>query len=185
MVRNPALMRIKIAPRLAEFTAVIGGIFYFIQSVISAHTQLSYLDEGAYLLKGFLFATGKYWPFQDFGPWTNHMPLSFLVPGWVQVLFGPGLRTGRYLAVFLSLLMLVGIWILGRRLGGVWWAAALVWYFAINGPAIKTYSVMGSQGLVACILVWILVLVLGPGRKFWQVIIGTFLAGILLLTRIN
>jgi len=177
--------RLRADPRLSGFLSILGGLIYLIRSGISAHTQLSYLDEGAYLLKGYLFASGEYWPFQDFGPWTNHMPLSFLIPGWVQELLGPGLRTGRYFAVFLSVVMLVGIWILGRRIGGKWWAAGLVWFFVFNSPAIKTFSVMGSQGLVACILVWILVLTIGSFRPLWQILLGIILAGGLLLTRIN
>ncbi|MBU0510996.1 MAG: hypothetical protein KJ638_04750 [Chloroflexi bacterium] len=176
---------LKSAPWIAEGLAFLGGMLYLTQSWIYAHTQSSSLDEGAYLLKGYLFATGRYYPFQDYGPWTNHMPLSFLIPGWVQVLFGPGLRTGRYLAVALGVCMLVGVWILARQLGGHWWAAALIWLLALNIPLIKIYSVMASQGLVACMLVWILVLILGPNRPLWQLLLGTALAGLLLLTRVN
>ena len=76
------------------------------------------LDEGLYLYKGFLYASGRYWPFQDFGPWTNHMPLAFLIPGWIQRLVEPGLRTGRLYALALAALFLLAVWILARRLGG-------------------------------------------------------------------
>jgi hypothetical protein len=129
--------RIKTVPWLADILAAIGGIIYFAQSWTFAHTQVSILDEGAYLLKGYLFATGKYWPFQDYGPWTNHMPLSFLIPGWVQVLFGPGLRTGRYFAIALGAVMLIGVWLVSRRFGNRWWSAALIWFLAVNIPIIK------------------------------------------------
>lgn len=177
--------RIKSIPRLAEVLATLGGTVGIILSWFSAHTQVSILDEGAYLLKGYLFATGKYWPFQDYGPWTNHMPLSFLIPGWVQVVFGPGLRTGRYLSIALIALMLIGVWVISSRLGNRWWAAALVWLLAMNIPVIQVYSIAASQGLVACILIWVLVLVLGPDRPSWQVVFGSVLAGLLLLTRMN
>ena len=88
---------------VAEALAIMGGILYAAQSWAYARTQLSILDEGAYLLKGYLFATGKYTPFQEYGPWSNHMPFSFLIPGYAQVIFGPGLRTGRYFAIALGL----------------------------------------------------------------------------------
>src|SRR3990172_8033653 len=91
--------------RLINWITILGGLAYLSQSLVYAHTQFSLLDEGAYLYKGYLFATGQYRLYQDYGPWTNHMPLAFLIPGYVQVLFGPGLRTGRYLAVGLSLLL--------------------------------------------------------------------------------
>ena len=104
-------------PWLTEGVAIIGGILYFVQSLRNAHGLDSILDEGAYLFKGYLFATGQYVPFQDYGLWTNKMPLSFLLPGYIQLVFGPGVRTGRYFAVFLGLLILFGLWLLAKRLG--------------------------------------------------------------------
>jgi hypothetical protein len=130
-------------------------------------------------------ATGQYWPFQDYGPWTNHMPLAFLIPGYAQVLFGPGLRTGRYLAVFLAALMLLGLWITVRRMGGRWWAAGALVAVALNPAGIKIYSLAISEVLIACMLVWVLALILGEDRPTWQVILGSFLAGLVGLSRLN
>ena len=67
-----------------DLLAAVAALLYFLQSKIFAMTQLSVLDEGAYLLKGLWFATGKYIPYQEFGPFTNHMPLAFLIPGYIQ-----------------------------------------------------------------------------------------------------
>jgi hypothetical protein len=47
------------------------------------------------------------------------------------------------------------------------------------------YSVAVPQVLIACMLVWILVLVLGDGRPLWQIVLGSLLAGLMLMTRIN
>ena len=163
----------------------MGGGVYLLQLWIYAHTQDSVMDEGLYLLKGYLFAAGEYYPFQDYGPWTNHMPLSFLIPGYFQVWFGEGLRTGRYLSIGLGLLFLLGLWIVVRRFGGRWWAVAAIWVVALNPAVIKIYSVMTSQVLVVCMLIWVLVLTLGEGRPLWQIILGSTLAGLLPLTRLN
>lgn len=179
------LKRVAEIPWLAEGLASLGALLFAIQIWIYAHTQSSSLDEGAYLLKGYLYAIGRYTPFQDYGPWTNHMPLSFLIPGYVQRIFGPGLRTGRYFAVVLGVVMLLGIWLLARRLGNRWWACVAVCLVALNAPLIKIYSVMATQGLVACMLVWVLVLTLGEGRKLWQLLLGTTLAALMMLTRLN
>jgi len=170
---------------ISEGLAFLGGVLYLCQSWIYAHTQTTVLDEGSYLLKGYLYALGKYWPFQDYGPWSNHMPLSFLIPGYVQILFGPGLRTGRYFAIFLGCLMLVGLYLLVRRLGGKWWACGAVLAVALNPAEVKIYSMALSQVLVACLLVWTLALTLGEGRPFWQILLGSVLAAILGLTRLN
>ena len=69
-------------PWLPELLAGLAGIVYLVQSVSLAFTQWSVIDEGNYIYKGWLFATGQYVPFQDYGPWTNHMPLSFLIFGY-------------------------------------------------------------------------------------------------------
>ena len=106
MSLKSTIRRISSSRWTAEAIAVLAGFAYLVQAVIYAHSQESILDEGAYLYKGYLFATGRYTPYQDYGPWSNHMPLSFLIPGAVQVLIEPGLRTARYFAIFLGLLML-------------------------------------------------------------------------------
>ena len=167
-------------------SVAIGGAGVFLWlSVQYSHTQASLLDEGAYLLKGYYFAIGKYWPYQDYGFWTNHMPLAFLIPGYVEKLFGVGLRTGRYLSIFFGLSMVAGLWLITRRFGGKWLAALAVWGIVLNPAVIKMYSLANSQSLVACILVWILVLTLGENKPLWQLLAGCGLAGILLMTRVN
>lgn len=171
--------------RLMDILALLGGTVYLIQSWIYAHTQASLLDEGAYLLKGYLFATGKYWPYRDYGPWTNHTPLSFLIPGWIEALFGPGLRTGRYFAIFLGLLTLLGLWLIARRLGGRGWAALAVWAMTLNPAIIKLYSLANSEVLGASMLVWVLVLSLGENRPRGQLLFGAVLAGLMIDTRVN
>ena len=165
--------------------AFLGGVWAMFQMFAYSHTQESVLDEGAYLYKGYLFVTGQYTIYQPYGPWSNHMPLAFLIPGYAQFLFGPGIRTGRYFSIFLTGLMLWGVWILARRLGNRWWAIAAVWIFAINPALLKMYSTAVSQGLIACMLTWTLVLVLGERRPMWQIALGSILAGFILMTRVN
>lgn len=181
------LTRIQLLARQwgAYFASLLVMLAYFVQSVTYAHSQTSVLDEGAYLVKGLLFATGRYAPFQDYGPLTNHMPLAFLIPGWVQVIFGAGLRTGRYFAILLGLLMLVGLWLLVRQLRGNWWAAAAIALIAVNPALIKMYSVGVSQVLVSCLLVWSLFFSLGSKRPVSHLVIASILAAAIWFTRIN
>lgn len=172
-------------PWVPGVLALLGGVIFFLQLWIYAHTQTSVLDEGLYLYKGLLFTNGKYQPFQDYGPLTNHMALAFLIPGAIQHWFGAGLRTGRYFAILISLLMLLGLWISARRLGGRWLACAAVWALALNPGVAKISSMAISEGLIACMMMWVIVLTAGEKRPLWQVVLGGGLAAVLVMTRIN
>jgi len=170
---------------LPEGLAILGAVAYFLQSRFYALTQLSVLDEGAYLLKGYWFATGQYFPYQDYGPLTNHMPLAFIIPGYIQAWFGPSLEVGRFFAVFLGMLFIFGLWLISRRMSGPWWAAAAVWAIVLNPALIKMYSVGVTQGLIAAMLIWVLYLTLGKERSRWQIGLGAGLSGVMALTRLN
>jgi hypothetical protein len=164
----------------------IGGILVFvIQLGIYAHLQVPVLDEGLYLYKGLLYVSGHYQPFQDYGPLTYQMPLAFLIPGTIQFIFGPGLTIGRYFAVLLSLFTIVGLWITSRRLTNSWLAAGAVWVLALTPAAARMYSMAISEGLVACLLMWVMALTLGEGRRLWQLVLGSILAGVILMIRID
>ena len=182
---NQTISKITAFPWLPEFLAGFAGIVYLVQSVSLAFTQWSVIDEGNYSYKGWLFATGQYIPFQDYGPWTNHMPLSFLIFGYVQLLFGPGLRTIRYFMVFVGLLLLLAMWLTTRRLAGRWAAAACLWFLALNPFAISDYSVGIAEGLVACSVTWMLYFTLGEERSLWELLAGSVLAAVLVLIREN
>lgn len=172
-------------PRLVEVLTVIGLLFYGAQSWRFAHSLDSIGDEGAYLTKGYLFAQGEYRPFQEYGFWTNKAPLAFLIPGYIQLWFGPGLREARYFAIVAGILMLVGVWLAARHLGGKSWGAAAVWVFALASPQIMTYSEALSQGLVACMLAWMFALTLGEDRPLWQLVAGSALSILIVMTRQN
>ena len=165
--------------------ALLGALLYLIQAAIYAHTSVPGLDEGSYLLKGILYLRGTYEPFESYGPLTNKAPFAFLIPGFAQYLFGAGLRTGRYFSIFLGLLTLLGTWVTARRWGGKWSAAGAVWVFALSSMVIKTYSVTVSEVIIACLLAWMCVCVLGEDRPLWQIVLGSFLATLAVLTRQN
>ena len=172
-------------PWISGLLSLLGGSIYFLQARTYAHTLASMIDEAAYLYKGYLFAIGRYVPFQDYGFWTNKAPLSFLIYGYVQTWFGTGLRTGRYFAIFVGLLMLLGLWIVARRMGGRWWGTLAVWIVAVNPWIIKDYTLACTQVIIACLLTWILVLGLGMKRNLWQIILAGILSGVLIMTRQN
>ncbi|GAB4578781.1 MAG: hypothetical protein Fur0022_15180 [Anaerolineales bacterium] len=174
--------------------ALLGGILALFRVWAFTLTQNSLMDEGEYLLKGLFFVTGVYRPFQDYGVWTNQMPLAFLIPGWVQQVFGVGIQTGRGYALALNALILLGVWFLARRLArlagqgkmpGEWFAVGAVWMYALNTASLKMYSTTTSQVLITAMLVGIFLLILGENRPQWQVTLGGLLSGLMVLTRLN
>ena len=170
---------------IALALALAGAALYLAFSIHFAITQRSTIDEGLYLYKGYLFAKGIYHPFQEYGPRTEYSPLSYLIPGYIQLWFGPGLLTGRFFAVIIGVLALWGFWAVARKMAGTWWAAAGVWVVVLNPAIIRFYSFGISQGLVTCLLMWSLVLVLGKDRRAWQISLSAALAGLILLSRQN
>lgn len=170
---------------MPEALALVAGIWASFQLWNYALTRDSVLDEGAYLYKGFLYATGQYRMYQPYGPWNYHMPLAYLVPGYIQKFFGPSLAVGRIYSIILAMLTFLGLWLLIRRIRGSWWATAILWLYILNPATLKTFSLAVSQVLVACLLVWLVYLILGDNRPSWMIYSGTFLAGILFITRLN
>ncbi len=171
--------------RLVTVLALLGGVVYFLRALQNVHIRTSFLDEGLYQYKGWLYATGRAVPFADYAPWTNHMPLSYLIPGYVQRWFGPSLDAGRYLSVACALLFLLGVWLIVRRWGGMWLAAGAVWAFALNLASIKLYSMGLLQAAVACMLVWALFLMLDEHRATWQIAAAGVLTALMAMTRLN
>jgi len=165
--------------------AVVGAFLYLIQAVIYAFTTVSSLDEGSYLLKGILFTRRVYEPFDWYGPLTNKAPFAFLIPGFAEYIFGPGLRTGRFFSIFLGLLTVLGVWITARRWAGKWMAVFTVWVFTLSQMIIKLHARTVSEVIIACMLAWICVLALDDERPLWQIILASILAVSAVLTRQN
>lgn len=129
----------------------------------------SRLDEGAFLIKGYYYWVGKYASFEDFGLWTNKIPLAYYIPGLAQYLFGPGLLKGRYFAIFLTFLTFLAHFFLVKRLTNQWWALLAIMPLAVNPALLMVYVRTISEGVAACLLSWSLFFFIGKDRKTWQI----------------
>lgn len=183
MFRLTAFFRAR--PFLADYLSLAGIFVYAGVMWHFVHIQFSVVDEGLYLYKGWLLASGTYIPFQDNGLWMNQMPLAYLIPGGAQIFFGPGLATGRMFSFALGMLSVLGWWLTARRLGGRWAALGVVWAMALNPAAARMSALAASQGLVAALLAWTMFFALGSDRKWWQLFLGGLLAGTVVMVRIN
>lgn len=162
------------------------GFFYFAVSLWHASQyQISVLDEGLYLFKGWLFSSGVYQPFQPYGPWTNQMPFAFYIPGWLQQVFGPSLASGRFVAVGLGLLTYIGLTLTLRKFANWKITSILMIFFAINSAQTKMIAIATSQGLIACLTTWSFYFLFGNSRRIWYYFVSGLLAGLTVMIRIN
>lgn len=165
--------------------AALGFILFIGLSIWQAHSVSILLDEGSYLYKGEMFLTGKASPYQVDGLITNKSPLSFFIPGISQVLFTPGIRSGRYFSIFIGALMLVGLWMSVRRVTNLKWAAVSVWMVALNLNWVTYYVRAMTQVISICFLVWAIYFLFGDKKKIWELVVGGFVAILVVLTRQN
>lgn len=177
--------RVVAIPFLGDWFTLAAGLVYAAQSIAYIFTSRSMLDEGLYLVKGWYFASGQYTPFQDYGVLTNHMPLAFLIPGYVLKWFGASLLTGRIYAVVLGLIAFMALCTLARRLGGQCWAAFAAWALALNVAQVRIDSLALSQVLIAALVALMLLISLHRELSLpWAAIAGV-LVGVVVLVRIN
>ncbi|HOJ01081.1 MAG TPA: glycosyltransferase family 39 protein [Anaerolineaceae bacterium] len=165
--------------------AIIFLVIYLVQAVQFVKTIEPVMDEGTYLLKGKWYWEGTYQPFEEHGPITNKPPLAFYTLGLSQILFEPGLLSGRYFAVFLSVLLLIGQWLTVRRLAGNWWASFSIALYAISPAWIIYYSRAMTQVVTSLCIVWSLYFFLGRGRTQLQLTLGAALAAMTVMVRQN
>jgi hypothetical protein len=185
MKRNHFAKRIVRNKHLPEILSILAIVVTIIQAFFYAHHMDVTMDEGTYLMKGLLYIKGIYIPFQEYGPWTNKMPLAFIIPGIPQAIFEPGLRTGRYFSIFLIFLTQIALWLVSKRLAGRWWATMTLWLYAINPAGIAFHTLAISQVITSFLLAWALFFILGSNRRLWQIILGIILSTAILFTRQN
>ena len=173
------------APAFWQSVALAGGLVYFGRGWYFLFHQRGILDEGLYLYKGWLFVQGIYRPFQPYGPWTNHMPLSFLIYGWVQQIFGPGLLTGRLFSLVLSLAALGILWAWIRHWAGEAWAAWGVWAWSQTVILARVYSMALTEGPAAFLMLASVALLMRRQVQTRALFLSGALAGMLTILRLN
>lgn len=169
-----------------EIAAVfLGLVTYLLIAIHFVHYQEVVMDEGAYLYKGWLFIKGIYRPFQPYGPWTNKMPLSFLIYGVAQEFLGPGLATGRYFSVAASAIAIGGTALLLFRLASPMWAAIGTWSLVAMVALGRVYALAVSESIGAALLIWSLIALLREAPSPLMLFLGGLLAGSALVFRLN
>ena len=165
--------------------SALGLIAYILLAMHYIHHIQPVMDEATYLIKGRWYWEGFYTPFEDYGPITNKPPLAFYILGIPQVMFGVGLRSGRYFALFLSVLLLFGQWLTMRKISNVWWAAGSIFLYVVSPAWIIYFSRALTQVVVAVLVAWCLFFILGKDQKEWQNALGAILGAGTVMVRQN
>lgn len=165
--------------------AIIGGLIYAYQVSFYAITTLPNMDEGAFLLKGLAYVTGKYTYYQAYGFWNTKMFFSYYLWGVIQALFGAGIWAPRIITILLNLSTALAIWQIARKGSPSWLAPLALWIMALNTPFIKILSRANSQVVVNVLIVWIVYIFIKKNIRTPFVILGSLLVGALVLTREN
>jgi len=173
---------IKVLPFIV---AILITAVYVFQAVQYTKTIEPVMDEGTYLLKGKWYWEDTFQPFEENGPLTNKPPFSFYILGLSQVLLKPGLASGRYFAVFLSVLLLLGQWLTVKKLAGSWWANLSISLYAISPAWIIYFSRAMTQVVTSLIVIWSLYFFLGKDRTRLQLLIGAILSAVIVMVRQN
>ena len=175
----------KITTSLPRLFSVLIIAIYVLLAIHYAQIIEPVMDEGTYLLKGMWYWNDTYQPFEEYGPITNKPPLAFYSLGISQILFEPGLESGRYFAIFLSVLLLIGQWMTVKRLAGEWWATFSIALYIISPAWIIYYSRAMTQVVTSLLIVWSLYFFLGENRNKSQLIIGAILSACMVMVRQN
>ncbi len=165
--------------------AGLAGVLFLLVSFQLTHQMVVTMDEGSFLLKGNWLLDGGYRQFGENQPILNKMPLSFVTHGLSQVLFEPGIRSGRYFSILQGFLTLLALWLAARKISNAWWAATVAWLFVINQPWLMFYARPMSQVTTIMFLAWSLYFLLGEGKNLRHAMLGLVFACFVVLTRQN
>lgn len=171
---------------VAVLVALLGLAYFVSQALVFADSLPPVApEEGMNLYKGYLFASGRYQPYEDYSPWISQMPLAYLLPGLVQDWFGAGMYLGRMYAVAIGGLAVIGLWLAARRNANAWWAALVVWVIALNPTYVQLFSQARTEALVSMLLAWMLAFGLGAERQDRELFLAAFLAGLAGMTHLT
>ena len=135
-----------------RFWLVLAVIVFLAQAAVYPFVLKTHLDEGNYSILGYSAVAGIYPMYKDGGPWFPYMPLSFLVPGTVHVLFGKQLYVVRLFSILCGGLAIFFAYQIARRLGGRYAALITLWLLVSSVGTIRYYSLGGPVPFCALLV---------------------------------
>lgn len=124
---------------------ILNGFFY----VFYANTTF---DEGNYLYKSFLYATGAEIPYSSGATWSEYMPGSYYPFGFSQALFGKNFYTARIVSFIFGFLTVVLAFRLTKKMVGFTEATIVVSLLVINSALVQSFSLVAPYSLASFFL---------------------------------
>jgi 4-amino-4-deoxy-L-arabinose transferase-like glycosyltransferase len=169
----------------ARFWALVGAaeLLFAVQGLHLARVMLTWPDESGYVHLGYLATTGQISLFQDDFPGLR-MPLPFYIVGLSQVIWGRDLLAARLVSLALSLIAVLLVALLARRLSGDWAGGLAALFFATQGVIVGYFSTATYNALGACVLIGGLLLIVAVSAPAGP-LLGMATISLLFITRTN
>lgn len=167
--------------------------FWLIMAIVVLVIQFGYnlthvrtwFDEGNYAFKGYIAVKRVYPMYQDGGPYFEYLPLAFLVPGVIQVLFGPSFIAGRLFSILCGTLAIAVTYWLGKKLYDRRAGVISVWFLAGSLIIMRYYTTISPYSWVSLFLMLSILALASSIASPYREISAIFLATVTFVTRQN
>lgn len=143
----------------------------------------TWFDELVYLFKGYGVVSGAFAPFRDII--LEYPPFAFFAHGAVQAVFGPSIMAGRLTSLIFFWLLLLLVFIIGRRMGGRWAGIGAVALVMSHALLVANYISAVPYALTMLFLLGALAVEFSSATRGAKVFCAALLLAGMMLTRVN
>lgn len=130
---------------------ILNGFFY----IFYANTTF---DEGNYLYKSYLYATGAEIPYSSGATWSEYMPGSYYLFGFSQVFFGKNFYAARLVSFIFGFLAVILSFRMTKKIAGFIEAVIVVSLLVINSTLVQSFSLVAPYSFTSFFLLFALYL---------------------------
>ena len=158
---------------------------FFIQFGYNLTHVRTWFDEGNYAYKGYIAVKGVYPMYKDGGPYFEYLPLAFLVPGVIQVLFGPSFIAGRLFSILCGATVIIVTYWLGKKLADRKAGLISAWFLVGSLIIMRYYITISPYSWVSLFLMLSLLFLASSIASPYREVGAVFLATITFVSRQN
>jgi 4-amino-4-deoxy-L-arabinose transferase-like glycosyltransferase len=168
-----------------RFWLCLGVVVLAIQLSVYPFTVPTHVDEGSYSFYGYNAVTGYYPMYKQGGPWFQHPPMAYVIPGITHALLGKGFYAIRIISALLAGVMVLLTYRLARKLGGPHAALINLWLLVGQAESIRYYCLGGPLPFVAMCIVAAVLSYSSDIKSPYREVLAIFFASLAMMTRTN